>query len=249
MTDLAGRTVLVTGAAVRLGAAIARHLAGLGAAVVVHFHTRHAEADALVRALTEGGSEAWTVQADLSGPDAAEGLVATAADAAGRPIDGVVLNASAYPPTTWDTVTWDDVDAAMRIHAWASLAILRAAAAQGNGGAAVAMLDTRLVDLDAGHLAYHVSKAAMASVTDAAARLLAPRWRVNAVAPGPVLEPVGSKDAGYLDRLARLMPLRRAPTPGDVAVTVAHLLAVPSITGQTVHVDAGRHLGRPIEDP
>lgn len=230
---LDGRTALVTGGAKRIGAAITRTLADAGCRVAVHANTALADAAALAK--TVGGV---VVQADLSDPAAAEAVVGEAAASLGAPVDFVVNNASAFPAVGLEAATYGDLDAMMRLHAWAPLATARALARTG-GSAVVNLLDTRITSHDPLHFPYLLSKQALWHLTASLARELAP-LRVNAVAPGPIL-PATSGDAG-MEAAIKATVLGREGRPDEVAHAVRFVLEAEYVTGQTVFVDGGRHL-------
>ncbi len=239
MNALAG-TALVTGGAKRIGAAIVMELASAGHDVVIHFQTSQEEAEATADLARAMGRQAWTLQADLSNPAEAEGLVDAAQGLAG-PVHFVVNNASAFPMKSLESTTYDDVDAMMRIHAYAPLAITRAAA--GTAAAVVNVLDTRMTSHDPEHFPYLMSKQALHSLTRTLAKELAP-LRVNGVAPGPILPPTdgdASPDEA-LERGIKATVLGRAGTPEEVAKAVRFMLEATYTTGSIVFVDGGRHL-------
>jgi len=232
---------LVTGGARRIGAAICEALATAGATVVVHAHRSTADAESLATRL--GGH---VVAGDLAKPAVAEGLVQQAAAAAGAPVRYVVNNASRFPQHRLADATYDDLDAMMRLHAWAPLAISRAAAGQG-ANAVVNLVDTRIAGHDPRHMPYLLSKQALWHLTRTLARELAP-MRVNAVAPGPILAPTAPDGAAAApDATAELQAavgstlLARVGRPDEVAHAVRFLLENEYITGDTVFVDGGRH--------
>lgn len=239
---------LVTGAGRRLGRVLATRLAALGCDVVLHAHTGEREARDLASRLHVRGAQAHVVTADLADPGQVEGLVDRARKAAGRDLDFLVNNASTYTPSRVESLTWPTFQSDMAVNAWAPFALARAFHAQAKqGGAVVNILDTRIADYDWDHAGYILAKDVLARMTRTQAVALAPRVRVNAVAPGPVLPPEGAGEAA-LERYVKHLPLARTPRPDDVADAVLYLLGARSVTGQVVHVDGGRHLGRAVYD-
>lgn len=230
-------TVLVTGAAKRIGAAIALDLAEQGLDVVVHHNTSAEAAAATASAIEALGRTAWTVGADLGSPDAAESLIQRAEAEAGRPVDYVVNNASAFPRIALPSMTYHDVDTMMRLHAYAPLAIARAAK---HAKAIVNLLDTRITSHDPHHFPYLMSKQMMAELTRSLAKELAP-VRVNGVAPGPILPSTDGSDEGLEPAVAATV-LGRAGLPTEIAHAVRFMLEAEYVTGNVVFVDGGRHL-------
>lgn len=248
MTGLDGRVALVTGAGKRLGAAIALRLAQAGADVVVHHHSSEEGAKETAAAVTDAGRRAWSLQADLGDPDVAGAFVGRAADAAGARLDLLVNNASIFPPGTMATMEWERLDQNMRVNAWAPFALTRAFAAQAASDAdanVVNLIDARANDHDWQHVPYILSKKTLWAMTEMAALEYAPRVRVNGVAPGPVLPGPGASEEAFQD-LARFVPLRRVGDPDRVADAVLYLATAAYTTGQVLHVDGGRHLGRTV---
>lgn len=244
---LAGRTVLVTGAAVRIGRAIALALGAAGADVVVHARHARTSADALVAALRSLGRRAWRVSGDLETPAGAAGVFSDSVAAAGR-LDGLVNNAAVFARRPLAQCTADDFEASWRINALAPMLLTRllaehvaaraAAAAPVAVAGVVNLLDQRIAHPAAGCMPYLVSKQALAAFTQAAALELAPQITVNAVAPGAVLAPV----AFDAREPAGSIPLGQRAAPEQVAAAVVFLLASPAITGQILYVDGGQHL-------
>ena len=238
--DLAGRTALVTGAARRIGRAVALALADEGASVVVHCGSSREEAEETANAIRQKGVNAWTVQADLSDPAEAEGIFARAVEAAG-PVDILVNSASIFPPSRLADFTVEELHRNVQINAMAPLQIARGFAAQGREGAIVNFLDTRMADYDAEHAAYHLSKRMLFTLTRMMAMEFAPRVRVNAVAPGLILPP-DAKGRDDFERLAHTNPLQKVGTVEGVVDAVLFLLRADFVTGEVLFIDGGRRM-------
>jgi NAD(P)-dependent dehydrogenase (short-subunit alcohol dehydrogenase family) len=241
---LEGKTALVTGGGRRLGKAISLALGGAGAAVIVHYNRSAAEAAEVCGALEGMGGRARSLQADLSNPDALEGLVAEAWGGSGA-VDLLVNNASIFPAGRLYDMTFDGVMTNMAVNAWAPFSLTRALWLRAEGAerraAVVNLLDSRLVGGDPLHAAYFVSKSALAQLTTASALEFAPVMRVNAVAPGPILAPE-DKTEEYLRQQLDRLPLRRWGGTDAIADAVLYLAAADFVTGQTIFVDGGQHL-------
>jgi len=247
LQGLDNRTVLVTGGAVRLGRAIVEALSAAGAGVVVHAHASRVEADALVAVIRSRGNRAWRVLGALDTPEGVAGVFRDAMAAAGR-LDGLVNNAAIFARQSLADSDAASFDAHWRVNALAPMLLTRqfaeaVAAAHPAAAAPVAgvvnLLDQRIAHAPAGCLPYLVSKQALAAFTIAAAKELAPRITINAVAPGAALLPV----AASAREPAGAVPLGRHCTPEQVAAAVVFLLSNPSVTGQILYVDGGQHLG------
>lgn len=240
MTDLTGKIALVTGGAKRLGAAIARRLAGEGAGIAVHYNTAEADAQEIVASIEADGLPAWSFQADLSDRTVATALFDAVWEKAGR-VDCLINSASIFPEGSLDDLSVDALLPNLEVNALAPFVLSREMAARGGGGTVVNLLDTRITDYDKTHVPYHLSKRMLFSLTRMMAVEYAPTLRVNAVAPGLVLPPAG-KDEEYLAELAHTNPLEAYGCADDVADAVTFLLRSDFITGQTIFVDGGRHL-------
>lgn len=240
-TSLVGQLALVTGGALRLGRAVAEALVEEGAHVVVHYRSSAREADETVARLRTKGSEAWALQADLEDPAQAGRLVERAAEVAGKPVDIVINSASIFDPSR--VLEFDDAELArnIQINAFAPLQLCRGLAAQNRPGQIINFLDTRMVDYDREHAAYHLSKRMLHAITRMLALELAPDIRVNAVAPGLILPPPG-KDESYLAELVESVPLKRHGSAQDVVRAVRFLLHSNFVTGQVIYLDGGRNL-------
>ncbi|HNT38874.1 MAG TPA: SDR family oxidoreductase [Rubrivivax sp.] len=239
--------VLVTGAARRLGRAIALDLAAHGFDLALHHRHSAAEAEAVAAQVRARGAQAWLLAADLADETATNALVPQAQAAAGR-IDAVVNNASRFEH--------DEVGsfghAAMARHWSANTAApillaraLHAAVSQSGHptgcGCVVNLLDQKVWNPNPDHLSYTLSKIALEGATTLLAQALAPRVRVCGVAPGLTL-PSGDQTEAEFEAAHRLTPLGRGSTAGDIAQAVRFLLQAPAVTGTTLLVDGGQHL-------
>ncbi|HEX8302574.1 SDR family oxidoreductase [Sphingomonas sp.] len=233
--------ILITGAARRIGAGIARRLALRGHPVAIHHHHAAEDAEALCRAIMESGGRASVLQGELADPATAPALIAAARDALGGPIGGLVNNASQFAFDALPLTDFTLLDQHMRINLGAPIALASALAAQEDldEGAVVNLLDQKVANLNPDFLTYTLSKSALAAATELLARGLAPRIRVNAVSPGLTL-PSLDQTAEEFSRHARQNLLQRPVALDDIAATVEHLLTCSSITGQNVFVDCGQ---------
>jgi NAD(P)-dependent dehydrogenase (short-subunit alcohol dehydrogenase family) len=235
---------LVTGGHRRLGAQIAAALAGAGYRIAIHgSHDAEPDAD-LAEVLRAGGRDWQGFIADFADPASAEHLLAAVIAHFGDVPDLIVNSASLFGQDHLENVAADDLARHFAINASAPALLTKAyaAAMSANGrGAIVNILDQRLANPHADQFAYTLSKFALAGLTRTSAQVLAPRIRVNAVAPGLTL--VTSDYApGQAERLAALMPLARLPEPREVAEAVLYLANAHSTTGQVIHVDGGAHM-------
>lgn len=237
---------LVTGAARRVGAVIARTLHGAGYALALHYRHSQAELAALCAELeaTRAGST-FAVQADLGDAGQLPGLIAACVEHFGR-LDALVNNASVFYPTPVGAITAAQCDELFRVNARAPLLLAQAAAPHltATHGAIVNITDIYAERPLPQYPAYSMSKAALRMATAALAQALGPAVRVNAVAPGNVLwseQPIKAETA---DTLTRETALGRQGSPADIAGAVLWLLRdADYVTGQTIRVDGGRILG------
>jgi len=241
MREIRGATALVTGAARRIGRAIALSLAREGANVVVHYRSSAAEAEGLVRELSRLGVRAWALQADLRELTELNGVVDRAVELAGS-LHILVNNASTFPRSTFESVTREELMASIETDTWAPFELARRFARQAGSGHVVNLLDTRIAaQFDWQHFAYCAAKDLFGLFTKLMAIRLAPHVAVNAVAPGLILPPQG-KGPEYLETLKADLPLRRIGDPAFIGDAVIFLVKSEFITGQTIFVDGGRHL-------
>ncbi len=244
MDDGTLKTALVTGAARRIGRAIARDLAGNGWAVAVHYNTSAADAESLIREIESGGGRAMAAAADLGREDEAATLVDRVVDVFG-PVTCLVNNASVFESDRPETVTRESWDLHMQVNLRAPFALtqgfVRHLPADQRGNV-VNILDQRVWNLTPFFTSYTVSKAALWALTQTLAMALAPRIRVNAVGPGPTL-PSSRQTAEQFRRQWSSLPLARQVEPQEICDAVRFILDAPSMTGQMIAIDGGQHLG------
>lgn len=243
------RTVLVTGAARRLGRAIALRLAGEGWAVGLHCHDARDEADALAGAIIAGGGRATVLQADLGDAAQTAALLPRLRERLG-PVQALVNNASRFDRDNWDDFVaegWDrHMDVNLRAPALLSQDLARGLP-EGDAGVIVNLIDQKVWNLNPDFFTYTVSKMALEALTRFMARTLYPRVRVIGVAPGLTL-PSGSQTEAQFERIHGRAPLGRGSTPDDIADAVAFAVGMDGLTGETLIVDGGQHLRRSPRD-
>lgn len=238
------RVALVTGAAMRIGRAIALGLAGDGYAVAVHYNSSANPAEALVKEIVKAGGRAIAVACDLSDETQAEKLIPQVGAELG-PLGLLVNNASLFERDEALTTTRASWDAHMSINLRAPFVLTQAFARQlpqDANGNVVNLLDERVLNLTPHFISYTVSKAALWTLTQTLALALAPRIRVNGIGPGPVL-PSARQSQEQFARQYRKLPLQRPAAPEEIFAAVRFILAAPSLTGQIITLDGGQHLG------
>jgi pteridine reductase len=238
------RTALITGAARRIGACIARTLHREGMNVVIHFNRSAGEAAALRDSLNaERANTAIAVRADLLDPHSHAALIRSACELDGG-LDALVNNASAFYPTPVASATqaqWEEIMGS-NLRAPFFLAREAASALRASRGCIVNVGDIHGLRPLRGHSIYSIAKAGQLMLTQALAKELAPDIRVNSVAPGAVMWPEGMPEA-LRQRIVSHTLLKQAGTPEDVANAVRFLiLDAGYMTGQTIIVDGGRTL-------
>ncbi len=237
------KAALVTGAAQRIGRAIALDLAANGWAVAVHHHRSRAAAESLVAEIARSGGRAVALAADLTREDELEALMRRAGDALGT-LGALVNNASVFEGDAALTVTRASWDRHIETNLRAPFVLMQLFARQlpaESGGAIVNILDERVWKLTPHFVSYTLSKAGLWALTQSMALALAPRIRVNGIGPGPTL-PSPRQSEEQFRRQWRAMPLGRGTTPEEIAAAVRFILAAPAMTGQMIALDGGQHL-------
>jgi len=241
--ELRGRNALVTGAGQRIGRAIAYGLIRRGVNVAIHYLRSEHGAKATMMEGEVAGVRVAMLKADLGDAAAAEALPARAAEALGGGLDVAVLSAATMERRPLAEVTPADWDRVMDVNLRGTFFTAKGAAAVmgERGGAIVALADLAAFQHWRDYPVHSVSKAGLVALTELLAKTLAPRIRVNAVAPGAVLLPEGW-DAASRAKLVASTPLGRLGTPDDVVRAVLFLLENDYLTGTTLVVDGGRLL-------
>lgn len=237
---------LVTGAADRIGAEIARALSASGYAVLIHHRGRAEAAAALRDAIRSAGGRAALVKADLAIRRQRATLVAKAAKPFG-PLTLLVNNASSFSPDSARDLDEELWDRHFAVHAEAPAFLARDFAAQlpaGMEGNIVNVIDERVLRLTPNYFSYTLSKSLLWTMTQTLAQSLAPSIRVNAVGPGPTLKEAGQSDAAFA-RSQAAAPLGYGANPRDVAEAVLYFVNARAVTGQMLALDGGRHLDFP----
>jgi NAD(P)-dependent dehydrogenase (short-subunit alcohol dehydrogenase family) len=237
------RVALVSGGAVRIGRAISCALAAAGYDVAVHAQRSRSAAEDLAATIRASGRRAAVVTGDLGEQADLARLVAAAAEACG-PITLLVNNACAFEPDALGQLTPEQWDRHFSVNLRAPIFLAQAFAAQvpeGSDASIVNLLDQRVLKPNPTFFSYSLTKSALAAATATMAQALAPRIRVNAVAPGPTVAS-RRQDVETFRRQSESVLLGRGPRPEEVADAVVFLARSASITGQIIAVDGGQHL-------
>jgi NAD(P)-dependent dehydrogenase (short-subunit alcohol dehydrogenase family) len=236
------RTALITGAARRIGAAITLALARAGYSVILHANTSREDAERLAATIVGAGGEAYVVLADLADHEAVRRLVPAAVTFG--PLTLLVNNAGEFEPDDIETMSHARFRRAVAVNLEAPLFLSQAFAAQVRAGADASIVnitDQRVLRPNPRFFSYTLSKSALHTATTTLAQALAPKIRVNAVAPGPTLPSPRQTEAQFAAQ-AETMPLRHGPRPEDIAEAVVYLAQATNVTGVTIPVDGGQHL-------
>ena len=238
---LTGKTILITGAARRLGSAMALDCAVHGADVILHYNSSAGEVDqtaAKIRALERN---CWVVQADLSSSDSVLSLFETARNHA--EISGLINNASIFKSVAFADTSLDDWETHFQVNLTAPFLLTQAFAKyykSENVGRVINLVDWRALRPGRDHFPYTISKAGLVALTKATALSLAPRISVNAVALGAILPPENEPEN---TNIIRSVPMQRWAEMDELLKTINFLLDGPSyVTGEVIHLDGGRHL-------
>ena len=234
---------IVTGGAKRIGRAVVEDLADHGWAVAIHVHRSVDEGEALAANVRSAGGRAATVQADLADLAGASRILPEVVARLGPPTL-LVNSAAIFEKDSVETLETDLWQRQMTINFASPVFLARAFAAalpEGAEGNVVNVVDQRVIKPTPLNLSYQLSKSALWKATEVLAQALAPRIRVNAIAPGPALPSAHRSDEEFR-RLTRSVILGRGPDLAEFGRTIRFLVETRSITGQTIALDGGQHL-------
>src|SRR6266498_2554709 len=236
---LMDKTILITGAARRVGKIFALACARAGTNVVIHHGNSDEEAESVRAEIVGLGRKAWVFKADLSDSSQAESLIPLINKS--TPLYGLVNSAAIFESLTLETTSLDSWQKHLQINVTAPFLLSQAFARQAEEGARIVnIVDWRALRPGADHFPYTISKSALASMTRSLAAALAPKIIVNALALGAILPPTdGNKNPDIIKNV----PLKRWASANEVQEALIFLLTCPPyITGEIIHLDGGRHL-------
>lgn len=233
-------TALVTGGAQRIGRAICIALSRDGYDIAIHARRSLEEARTLEPELAALGARVCIVTGDLGEPTAPARIVSEAA--ARGPLTLLVNNASIFEPDEIGSLNRTGWDRQLAVNLAAPVFLSEAFAAQAPAGSSIVnVIDQRVLKPTPLFFSYMLSKSALATATVTLAQSLAPKIRVNGVAPGPTLPSTRQNEAIFVAQ-TNALPLKKGPSPEDIAQAVVFLAGAASITGTVVPVDGGQHI-------
>jgi NAD(P)-dependent dehydrogenase (short-subunit alcohol dehydrogenase family) len=249
------RTVLITGAAKRVGATIARRLAADGWNVIVHYHRSEQEAGQLARDIGEAGGNCDVIRADLGNRSDVESLMERCAALHGS-VECLINNASAFYYDDISSVSWESLHDHLASNLIAPVFLCRdfvrlfddpPPGRMITDGCIINILDQKVVNLNPDFLSYTIGKVGLAGLTSTLAMALAGRIRVCGIAPG-IASISGKQTEASFQKAWRAPPLGRSTTPDEIASCVRYILASPSMTGNTIFLDGGESLAGRTRD-
>ena len=237
-------TILITGAAARIGSHLAKGLAADGWTVVIHYNRSAKKADMLVSEINKNGGKAFTLSANLSVPSELTTLISEARELAGRPLTGLINNASTFDDDSAENFTRGLYEHHMDVNLYAPIKLAQDFAAQlpaKEKGCIINMIDQQVLRPEPDYFSYAISKAALFAATKTLAQGLAPRIRVNAIGPGPTLQNKAQTEDIFAQEQASTL-LETGSPPDTILHGVRYLLNADAVTGQMIAVDGGQHL-------
>lgn len=244
------KKILITGAAKRIGKTIAQHFSALGYEVIIHYNKSKNDAEKLQKEITELGGIAYTVSCPLENHEELSNLVQNINEMHGT-INVLVNNASSYEIDNFKTATHHNFHQQMDINFFGNTILCREFAKQNIKNEElniINIIDYAVLNPDGSKFfSYMMAKTCMLQLTVMLAKELAPRIRVNAIGPGPVLQNIHQRQE-HFDKLWKRTPLCRPVDFTEIAKTIEFLVSTPSITGQMLLLDSGLHLQGAIYD-
>lgn len=238
-SSLTGKTILITGAARRLGRIFALTCARAGAGVVIHHGHSDADAQEVHNEIVGYGQRAWVFKADLGDPAQAESLIPLINKS--TPLHALVNSAAIFGSLSPENTSLDDWQKHLEINLTAPFLLSQSFAKQASDGARIVnILDWRALRPGADHFPYTISKAGLAALTRSLAAALAPKIIVNGLALGAILPP---SDGKTRSDIIKNVPAGRWAEQDEIEAALLFLLTCPAyITGEILHLDGGRHL-------
>jgi NAD(P)-dependent dehydrogenase (short-subunit alcohol dehydrogenase family) len=235
------RVALVTGAGHRVGRAFALALGERSYDVAVHFHSANDKAKETTKEIAAGGVRAESFEGDLTSPAGPASLVKEVVGRMGR-LDVVINSAAVMLETPFDETTVDQWDSIFALNLRAPFFISQEAArVMPEGGVIINIADLAAFATWPAYIPHAISKAGVVKMTESLARVLSPKIRVNAIAPGAILLPA-DWDEAKAKRFASTTPLQRLGSPDDAVAAMLYLLDAEYVTGETIVVDGGRRI-------
>ena len=244
MFKASNSTILITGAAKRIGKSIAKGMASLGWRVVLHYGSSHSEAEILVQEIKDKGGDAVALQADLNDEKQVLTLIPRANEIAG-PIACLINNASIFEEDNAETTNGILWEKHMQVNLRSPFVLIQALRRQlpeGVEGNIINIVDQRVWNLTPHFLSYTLSKVGLWTLTQTLALSLAPNIRVNAIGPGPVLANSRQTEEAFVKQWSSL-PLRRSVGLHEIVDAIKFIINATSMTGQLITLDGGQHLG------
>lgn len=233
-----GKAVLITGAAARVGAHLARGLAADGWHICIHYNQSSTYADSLMREISSSGGSASSVQANLAEPDQVGRLIKKC----GRELYALINNASTFRPDNAQDFTPESWEYHRSVNLDAPLRLSADFAKQARAGASIInMIDHRVLKPNPQFFTYSLAKASLYWATKTMAQSFAPNIRVNGIGPGPTLENTEQSE-GEFEAEAKSTLLGKGSPPDTILHAIRYLLAAEAVTGQMIAVDGGQHL-------
>ncbi len=231
---------MITGGAKRLGKAMALFLAKHGYDIVLHYNASKEAAHETKKEIESFSVNCYLCAFDLCLSQDYDSFFSALPDAF-SPVSLLIHNASVFVDTDYQNLREDDFDRDFSVHVKAPLFISQAFSKQTESGQIIMMLDSRVSTERLDHFAYTLAKKSQLHLTKMLAKELAPKIRVNAICPGPILPPPGESEA-YLDNVSKTTPLEKAGSCDKIVKAVDYLLEADFVTGECLYVDGGQHL-------